>query len=385
MSLLPYPKHQDKRVQANDRILAKEVRNSARLRQVDTVGGWTVVPKDTKGNGFVVKAPSANWKNDGGSNGEAQAFMLLREDYAGGAEAEPDRNILFRVNGHTGGIGTADGIHIATGLRQRAGFAATTALWIQPSSGQNPVHIIMEPAAAQTVHLMRWDAPSDTTGNLRGEITAAGHINTFNDAGTTSLAQIAATTAGAFGARAIFQAGATTTIPLHVKGAASQTADLFQAADSAGTVLWRVRAGGVSMARVFHNAHQSIANNTLTALAFNSERFDTDTLHDTATNNSRLTATVAGVYLMTSSIQWASDSVGFRQLTHRVNGATFINAELDDIDSAQTHQQSITTIYKLAANDYVETVVRQTSGAALDCQTSANYAPEFSMSYLGAG
>ena len=34
-------------------------------------------------------------------------------------------------------------------------------------------------------------------------------------------------------------------------------------------------------ARVYHNANQSISNTTVTALAFNSERWDTDTIHDT--------------------------------------------------------------------------------------------------------
>ena len=63
--------------------------------------------------------------------------------------------------------------------------------------------------------------------------------------------------------------------------------------------------------RVFHNASQSITNSTLTALAFNSERFDqaggvASTMHDTVTNNSRLTAIYAGVYMIGGTIRWAS-------------------------------------------------------------------------------
>lgn len=383
MGLLPYPHVKNKRVEANDRTLAKGVRNSARLRRVDGVGGTTVVPKDTKGNGFVVKAPSANWKNDGGSNGEAQAFMLLREDYTGGAESEPDRNILFRVNGWTGGIGTADGIHIATGLRQHTGFTATQALWIDPATGFNPVHIVLEPKAAQTNRLVQWTAPHDTAGNLRGEIAAAGHIILWNDGATDSPLNLYATTAGQFGARAIFKAGQASTIPLFLQGAASQTADLFQVANSAGTPLWRVRAGGVSMARVFHNAGQAIANGAETTLAFNSERFDTDDLHNNVTNNSRLTAPVAGVYLITASIQWAATAGGLRQLFIRHNGTTAIASEL--LTGVANHQQTVSTIYKLAANDYVEVRVNQTSGASLNVTTTGNNSPEFSMSYLGAG
>src|SRR5919108_3473294 len=59
--------------------------------------------------------------------------------------------------------------------------------------------------------------------------------------------------------------------------------------------------------RVFHNATQSITTATETALAFNSERWDTafgsaSTQHDTATNNSRLTAQYAGKYLVVGHV-----------------------------------------------------------------------------------
>src|SRR5262245_1380457 len=58
---------------------------------------------------------------------------------------------------------------------------------------------------------------------------------------------------------------------------------------------------------VTHNANQSINTATDTVLAFNTERFDqcantADTMHDTVTNNSRLTCRYAGVYQITAHI-----------------------------------------------------------------------------------
>src|SRR5689334_6638767 len=58
--------------------------------------------------------------------------------------------------------------------------------------------------------------------------------------------------------------------------------------------------------RVTHNTTQSITNNTATVLAFNTERFDqaggaSAAMHDTVTNNSRLTALYAGIYLINAS------------------------------------------------------------------------------------
>lgn len=54
--------------------------------------------------------------------------------------------------------------------------------------------------------------------------------------------------------------------------------------------------------RAFHSATQSIAHAVETTLAFNSETYDSDSMHDNATNNSRLTINTAGLYLFTANI-----------------------------------------------------------------------------------
>ena len=77
-------------------------------------------------------------------------------------------------------------------------------------------------------------------------------------------------------------------------------------------------------ARVYHNAAQAIATSSGTALAFNNERYDTDLIHDPATNNSRLTCQTAGKYLIIANIQWAANATGFRQLGIMLNGTTTI-------------------------------------------------------------
>ena len=47
-------------------------------------------------------------------------------------------------------------------------------------------------------------------------------------------------------------------------------------------------------AHAYHNAAQSINTASETTLALNSERWDTDSIHDTAVNNSRLTCVTPG-------------------------------------------------------------------------------------------
>lgn len=133
-------------------------------------------------------------------------------------------------------------------------------------------------------------------------------------------------------------------------------------------------------ARVFHNAAQSIAHNTVTVLAFNSERYDTDTIHDTVTNNSRLTCKTAGKYTITGNAEWAGNASGFRELAILLNGTTIIGTnDLSVGGVAGTLSHCVSTEYALAINDFVELRAYQNSGAALNVSSSGNYSPEFSM------
>jgi hypothetical protein len=145
-----------------------------------------------------------------------------------------------------------------------------------------------------------------------------------------------------------------------------------------------VPASGVPHARVHHGANQSVANNTQTALAFNSERQDTAALHDTATNNSRLTAPAAGTYLVTASILFDVNATGARQIGFRVNGTTFYAVQaVQAITVAATGTPVAgSTVLTLAAGDYVEACALQTSGGALNVLAVGNYSPEFTMTRL---
>lgn len=139
-------------------------------------------------------------------------------------------------------------------------------------------------------------------------------------------------------------------------------------------------------ASAYHNADQSIADNTLTVVALNSERWDTDTIHDTATNNSRLTCKTAGKYQITFTGLFGVHATGERGLFIRLNGTTYIAGDqrmsvTDGVDGAAA---TISRLYDLAVNDYVEGVVLQKSGGALNLLALGNRSPEFMMVRIGA-
>jgi N-acetylneuraminic acid mutarotase len=134
--------------------------------------------------------------------------------------------------------------------------------------------------------------------------------------------------------------------------------------------------------RVYHNTTQSIPHNTNTTLAFNSERFDTDAMHDTATNNSRLTAKTAGVYIITGTVELDANATGVRTVVISHNGVTPIAIQTVPGIGSNTAQISISAIYNFAVNDFVTLQVYQTSGVALNATGTANYGSEFSMTRI---
>lgn len=137
--------------------------------------------------------------------------------------------------------------------------------------------------------------------------------------------------------------------------------------------------------RATHNANQSINTSTDTWIAFNTEVFDTDTIHDTVTNNGRLTCKTAGTYLIVAQVSFAFHATGRRAAIITYNAARTLRAILQvpavSTDNERT-DMVVSCILQLAVNDYVEVMVAQTSGGAL-LVLSLDWSPVFSMVRIG--
>ena len=143
---------------------------------------------------------------------------------------------------------------------------------------------------------------------------------------------------------------------------------------------------GPPTCRAYNSANISINNDTLTALTFNSERWDTDDIHSVLSNTGRLTCKTAGVYTIYGTVRFATNDVGQRAVQVRLNGTTFIGGDTRvDATSAGGTRLTAFIEYKLAATDYVELVVYQNSGGALNVVAEGNYSPEFGMTRIAAG
>ena len=139
----------------------------------------------------------------------------------------------------------------------------------------------------------------------------------------------------------------------------------------------------VPSARVYNDADIAVANNSNVTLTFNKERWDTDTIHDTSTNTGRLTCKTAGIYHIYASVAFASNATGYRYINIRLNGSTMIATLGHTEVAASNENMSISTEYSLAVNDYVELLVYQNSGGALNVIATPNSSPEFGMTFQG--
>jgi hypothetical protein len=220
-------------------------------------------------------------------------------------------------------------------------------------------------------------------GSTGQVLTVAGGVPTWATSDDANAIQNALlTTTG----DTIYASGASTPARLGI-GSTGQVLTV-----SGGVPSWATPAGGASFvgASVYKTATQSIANSTDVALTFPNENFDTDSIHDNSTNNSRLTIPTGkgGKWLFTATIQFVSNTTGYRQLAIWKNGAaTSAVATVMAPGSTSFYPgMSISFIANAVATDYFEVYATQTSGGSLNVYADATYINStiFQCVYLGA-
>mgnify|MGYP001615564739 CR=1 FL=1 len=141
-----------------------------------------------------------------------------------------------------------------------------------------------------------------------------------------------------------------------------------------------LKVADANSARVYNNANQTITTATVTALTFNSESYDNGALHSTSINTSRLTAAVAGRYLVHGFVWFNSNTTGQRQARLHKNGTVVTHAIVPG--SAVAIVIHVSDILDLTANDYMELCVYQDSGGNLDV-VGADAQTNFAMIRIG--
>jgi len=128
---------------------------------------------------------------------------------------------------------------------------------------------------------------------------------------------------------------------------------------------------------------QTFTSGTEAALVLNQEDYDTDTMHDLSTNNSRLTCKTAGVYAIWGSCRMASHAGGRRVLSVLLNGTSDEFQQEWDTNQHDSVRMQVSGSLKLAVDDYVQLRVYQSSGG--DLATVAGGTLNFGMAKVGTG
>ena len=174
-------------------------------------------------------------------------------------------------------------------------------------------------------------------------------------------------------------------LPLGTEDIADNAIDAAKVVDgSLGTAEFSHSIPAVRATRTTDQALQFMSNNA-TTLIFDSEHYDTAAMHDDATNNSRLTAPVDGIYAITAQVVWSASTTGdFRSLTVRKNNGVSIARAMLPPAASGTLPMEVSTEIRLQAGDYVEASVFFDAGG-VSILKQPDSSPEFSMTWLAPG
>jgi len=144
------------------------------------------------------------------------------------------------------------------------------------------------------------------------------------------------------------------------------------------------RGGSVPSAQVRKTSNQSLANATWTAVTWDSEAFDTDSIHDISTNTSRLTCRTPGKYLLSGVVEFSGlTNPTYLSLQFALNGNTSgrVYGRQGRTDTTVTPIVSIADVIDLSVGDYVELYVFTGTGTGTIVGTNPN--ASFSATRIG--
>lgn len=108
---------------------------------------------------------------------------------------------------------------------------------------------------------------------------------------------------------------------------------------------------------------------TYYAVSFNGEDYDTDGIHSTSTNPTRLVAQTDGKYQIIAQISFAQNTTGYRKTYINANGVQIATATIPTVTGAASGVVAVASA-QLVAGQYVEVYAMQTSGGSLALSVS---------------
>jgi hypothetical protein len=139
----------------------------------------------------------------------------------------------------------------------------------------------------------------------------------------------------------------------------------------------------VPAVQVSRTSAQQIPSGELVAIPFDRDVHDNDGMHEGG-HATRLTCRTPGRYAVSAFVEFAANGKGGRQVVIRRNGKDDVGAmRIGAVDGETTQITFTAPPVELNAGDYVELLVRQTSGQPLEMHANGSPAVSFGMTRAG--
>ena len=158
---------------------------------------------------------------------------------------------------------------------------------------------------------------------------------------------------------------------------------------AAGVPSWATPASGTTFVgcSLKKSTSQSVADNTVTAMTWDQEVFDTDGFHSVVTNTDRITIPTGkgGYYLVTCVLYFNdTDADTWRDVRIYKNGSNTMATRIPGSNQS-AKAPAISDIFALSAGDYIQAYAVQASGASVDVYSANDQVQtRFAVAYLGA-
>jgi hypothetical protein len=135
---------------------------------------------------------------------------------------------------------------------------------------------------------------------------------------------------------------------------------------------------------VIRTANMNVSNTTTTYIAFTSENYDNDSMHDNSTNNDRITINTTGRYLFELQIIVDPSSTADWFYGLEVNGSTLVQSNQQTVTwSPYGYFNTFSVVLNLTAGDYVRAELYQISTGTRVLSYNANHSPILTAIKLG--
>jgi hypothetical protein len=158
---------------------------------------------------------------------------------------------------------------------------------------------------------------------------------------------------------------------------------IYKRTDGVWELQPRMGAANVPTVKALLGADQSIPHNTATLCTLASEDWDTDAIHDTVTNNTRLVIKTPGRYLIDASAVFAASSAGTLRYLFIYKNGTSVKIQTQPQMSTAGTRVNTSAILTLAAGDYVEMGVQQDTGSPLNIVGTGTNQSYLAATWLG--